>query len=140
MENRTLKDLVFVLLRTHNTDIWDLVTKRLEKNLGVKKKEVWQYGNTLTEKTIKDPVAWMCYCDPKLFKVIIIRPEGWPSMKWWNDELYKRIETAFNEHVKACYFLQTSDLEEVYNGDVLKKKLEERMLLLEKKIKHDLEN
>ena len=71
-------------------------------------------------------------------KVIIIRPEGY--YKGATDEVYEKLRDAFAEYVEGCYFFKTSDLESLYCGEALKSKLAERMEVLEKQIKKDLES
>ena len=70
--------------------------------------------------------------------VIIIVPEG--LYKGCRDEVYEKIRDAFAEYVEGCYFFKTRDLEEIYCGEALKSKLSERMEILEKQIKKDLES
>ena len=71
-------------------------------------------------------------------RIIIIRPEGY--YKGATDEVYEKLREAFADEVKSCYFFKTSDLEALYCGEALKSKLAERMEVLEKQIKKNLED
>ena len=44
------------------------------------------------------------------------------------------LQKVLSKHVKACYFLQTCDLEMRFNGELLKNKIQERLKLIEDKI------
>ena len=70
-------------------------------------------------------------------KVLIIVPEGY--FKGQTDELYEKIQDAFSDEVKKCYFFKTRDLEEKFCGDALRIRLIARMQVLEKQIRKDLE-
>ena len=55
-------------------------------------------------------------------------------------QVYEKLRNAFAEYVEGCYFFKTSDLEALYCGEALKSKLSERMEVLEKQIKKNLED
>ena len=70
-------------------------------------------------------------------RIMIIRPEGY--YKGATDEVYEELRDVFADYVEGCYFFKTSDLEALYCGEALKSKLCERMEVLEKQMKEDLE-
>ena len=130
-------DLVVVLLRTWNAEIWDFVEERIMQNVGEK---VHMYGNTLDKSCLDKPWRWIMggKNQDKSTKVIIIRPESY--YKGATDEIYEKLRDKFAKYVEGCYFFKTSDLEALYCGEALKSKLGERMEVLVKQIKKNLED
>ena len=130
-----IADLVVVLLRTWNEDIYKFVKKRIKENVT---ENVHMYRNTLSTYTLEKPWRWIMSANEKKdTEVLIIVPEGFYSVV--TDELYEKIQATFAKYVEGCYFFKTRDLEETYCGEALRSKLAERMDLLEKEIKIDLE-
>lgn len=132
-----IADLVVVLLRTWNGEIWDFVEERIMKNVA---EDVYMYGNTLDKYCLDKPWRWIMAGneDANGARIQIIRPEGY--YKGATDEVYEKLRDAFAEYVEGCYFFKTSDLEALYCGEALKSKLAERMEVLEKQIKKNLED
>ena len=133
-----IADLVVVLLRTWNEEIWDFVEERIMKNVA---EDVYMYGNTLDKSCLDKPWRWIMMGNNHAngARIMIIRPEDYYS-KGATDEVYEKLRVAFADEVKSCYFFKTSDLEALYCGEALKSKLAERMEVLEKQIKKDLES
>ena len=100
--------------------------------------DVLMNRNSLCERTLEKPWRWIMMNNKgKGTKVLIIVPEGY--FKGQTDELYEKIQDAFSDEVKSCYFFKTRDLEEKFCGDALRIRLIERMQVLEKQIRKDLE-
>lgn len=133
---KSISHLVVVLLRTWDEDIYKFVEKRISENVT---EDVYMYGNTLCPRTLEKPWRWIMDGKNQAgnAKVIIIRPEGY--YEGCTDELYEKIQDAFSDEVKKCYFFKTRDLEEKFCGDALRIRLIERMQVLEKQIRKDLE-
>ena len=132
---KSISHLVVVLLRTWDEDIYKFVEKRIYENVT---EDVLMNRNSLCERTLEKPWRWiMMNNKEKGTKVLIIVPEGY--FKGQTDELYEKIQDAFSDEVKKCYFFKTRDLEEKFCGDALRIRLIERMQVLEKQIRKDLE-
>lgn len=132
---KSISHLVVVLLRTWDEDIYKFVEKRIYANVT---EDVLMNRNSLCERTLEKPWRWiMMNNKEKSTKVLIIVPEGY--FKGQTDELYEKIQDAFSDEVKKCYFFKTRDLEEKFCGDALRIRLIERMQVLEKQIRKDLE-
>ena len=132
---KSISHLVVVLLRTWDEDIYKFVEKRIYENVT---EDVHMNRNSLCERTLEKPWRWiMMNNKEKSTKVLIIVPEGY--FKGQTDELYEKIQDAFSDEVKSCYFFKTRDLEEKFCGDALRIRLIERMQVLEKQIRKDLE-
>ena len=132
---KSISHLVVVLLRTWDKDIYKFVEKRIYENVT---EDVLMNRNSLCERTLEKPWRWiMMNNKEKGTKVLIIVPEGY--FKGQTDELYEKIQDAFSDEVKKCYFFKTRDLEEKFCGDALRIRLIERMEVLEKQIRKDLE-
>lgn len=132
---KSISHLVVVLLRTWDEDIYKFVEKRISENVT---EDVLMNRNSLCERTLEKPWRWiMTNNKGKGTKVLIIVPEGY--FKGQTDELYEKIQDAFSDEVKSCYFFKTRDLEEKFCGDALRIRLIERMQVLEKQIRKDLE-
>lgn len=132
---KSISHLVVVLLRTWDEDIYKFVEKRISENVT---EDVLMNRNSLCERTLEKPWRWiMMNNKEKSTKVLIIVPEGY--FKGQTDELYEKIQDAFSDEVKSCYFIKTRDLEDRFCGDALRIRLIERMQVLEKQIRKDLE-
>ena len=132
---KSISHLVVVLLRTWDKDIYKFVEKRIYENVT---EDVLMNRNSLCERTLEKPWRWIMMNNKgKGTKVLIIVPEGY--FKGQTDELYEKIQDAFSDEVKKCYFFKTRDLEEKFCGDALRIRLIERMQVLEKQIRKDLE-
>lgn len=132
---KSISHLVVVLLRTWDEDIYKFVEKRIYENVT---EDVLMNRNSLCVRTLEKPWRWiMMNNKEKSTKVLIIVPEGY--FKGQTDELYEKIQDAFSDEVKKCYFFKTRDLEEKFCGDALRIRLIERMQVLEKQIRKDLE-
>ena len=132
---KSISHLVVVLLRTWDEDIYKFVEKRISENVT---EDVLMNRNSLCERTLEKPWRWIMMNNKgKGTKVLIIVPEGY--FKGQTDELYEKIQDAFSDEVKKCYFFKTRDLEEKFCGDALRIRLIERMQVLEKQIRKDLE-
>ena len=133
----SIADLVVVLLRTWNAEIWDFVEERIMQNVT---EDVYMYGNTLDKSCLDKPWRWIMMGNEHTggARIMIIRPEEY--CRGATDEVYEKLRNAFAEYVEGCYFFKTSDLEALYCGEALKSKLSERMEVLEKQIKKNLED
>ena len=130
MVKRNLKDLVIVLLHTQNRDIWHFVTKRIKLQVNGRAK---LQPTTFCKATLKDPIEWLRWFHPNHYRVLVSRPEGILGTIQ-TDEFFMQLQKVLSNHVKACYFLQTCDLEMRFNGELLKNKIQERLKLIEEKI------
>ena len=133
---KSISGLVVILLRTWDEQIYKFVEKRIFANVT---EDVYMYGNTLCPRTLEKPWRWIMDGKNQAgnAKVIIIRPEGY--YEGCTDELYEKIQDSFRDEVKSCYFIKTRDLEDRFCGDALRIRLIERMQVLEKQIRKDLE-
>lgn len=132
---KSISHLVVVLLRSWDEDIYKFVEKRISENVT---EDVLMNRNSLCERTLEKPWRWIMMNNKgKGTKVLIIVPEGY--FKGQTDELYEKIQDSFRDEVKKCYFFKTRDLEEKFCGDALRIRLIERMQVLEKQIRKDLE-
>lgn len=132
---KSISHLVVVLLRTWDEDIYKFVEKRIYENVT---EDVLMNRNSLCERTLEKPWRWIMMNNKgKGTKVLIIVPEGY--FKGQTDELYEKIQDAFSDEVKSCYFIKTRDLEDRFCGDALRIRLIARMQVLEKQIRKDLE-
>ena len=134
---KSISHLVVVLLRTWDEDIYKFVEKRIYENVT---EDVLMNRNSLCERTLEKPWRWIMMGNEHTggARIIIIRPEGY--YRGATDEVYEKLREAFAEYVEGCYFFKTSDLEALYCGEALKSKLSERMEVLEKQIKKNLED
>ena len=130
MGKRKLDDLVIVLLHTENRDIWHFVTKRIKLQVNGRAK---LQPTTFCKVTLKKPIEWLKWFNPNHYRVLVTRPEGLLGTLQ-TDDFFVELQKVLSNHVKACYFLQTSDLEMRYNGELLKSKIQERLKLIEDKI------